>query len=144
MSGRSFLDTNILVYTDALNEPTKRQTAIDLIKQCRRRRIGVISIQVLQEYYNASTRKGGVPLETARRKVVLFSRMQVVTIGVADLVAAIDLQRHYSLSIWDALIVRAAVASGCSRIYSEDMQHGQKIEGCEIVNPFLLQPSPIA
>lgn len=54
-----------------------------------------------------------------------------------DIIAAIDLHRLHSISFWDALVVRAALSSGCVRILTEDMQHGRRFDGCEIVNPFL-------
>jgi predicted nucleic acid-binding protein len=140
MSGRSFFDANILIYTDDVRYPDKRETALQLIEALGKRRLGVISIQVLQEYFNAATRKLAVAPTLARRKVVLYGRMQVMRPGVADVLAAIDIHDRYSISFWDAMIVRSALASRCVRIYTEDLQHGQIIDGCEIVNPFLQPP----
>jgi predicted nucleic acid-binding protein len=137
MPGRSFLDSNVLVYTDDRGEPRKQEAALGLLESCRRRSSGVVSSQVLQEYFAAATRKLGVAAEIARRKVELFARFDLVLIGLEDILGAIDLHRLHGFSVWDALIVRAATRSGCSVLYSEDLQAGRRIEGLEIVNPFL-------
>jgi len=134
--GRSFLDTNVLVYTDDLDSPEKRRRALDLYAECRRNRAGVLSTQVLQEYFVTATRELKVAAEVARRKTEIFSRLDVVRPDVDDILGAIDLHRLHRLSFWDALVVRAALASGCARLYSEDLQAGQRFEGLEIVNPF--------
>jgi predicted nucleic acid-binding protein len=136
MPARSFLDTNILVYTDDRGAPPKQGIALALVESCRRRSCGVVSSQVLQEYFAAATRKLGVPAETARRKVELFARFDLVLIGLDDILGAIDLHRLHGFSIWDALVFRAALQSGCSVLYSEDLQHGRRIDGLEVVNPF--------
>jgi predicted nucleic acid-binding protein len=137
MPGRSFLDTNLLVYTDDQGQRQKQQAALAILDSCRRKSNGVVSTQVLQEYFVTATRKLGVPVEIARRKVELFARFDLFLIGFEDILAAIDLHRLHGFSLWDALVVRAATRSGCSVLYSEDLQHGRRIDGLEIVNPFL-------
>jgi predicted nucleic acid-binding protein len=137
MPGRSFLDSNVLVYTDDRGEARKQEAALALLEGCRRRSTGVVSSQVLQEYFAATTRKLGVPAEIARRKVELFARFDLVLIGLEDILGAIDLHRLHGFSLWDALVVRAATRSGCSVLYSEHLRAGQRIESLEIVNPFL-------
>jgi predicted nucleic acid-binding protein len=137
MSARSFLDTNVLVYTDDQDSPEKQRRALDLVSECRRTRIGVVSTQVLQEYFVTATRKLGVAAEVARRKTEIFAGLHLVTPGLGDILGAIDLHRLHRLSFWDALVVRAALASGCGRLLSEDLQHGQRFEGLEVVNPFI-------
>jgi predicted nucleic acid-binding protein len=136
MDGRSFLDTNILVYTDDQDSPEKQRRAQELVAECRRRRSGVVSTQVLQEYFATATRKLGVAAEVARRKVELFSRLHVVRLDVGDILGAIDQHRLHGLQFWDALIVRAAVLSGCARLLTEDFQRGRRYNGLEVVNPF--------
>jgi len=136
MSVRSFLDSNLLVYTDDRDAKSKRDRALDLIATLRRRRLAVVSTQVIQEYFVAATRKLGVEAATARRKVELFARFELVQVDAGMIVAAIDLHRLHALSFWDALIVQSAVASGCSVLFSEDLQAGRKLLGLEIVNPF--------
>lgn len=140
MNARSFLDSNILVYTDSSAEPVKRETALRLYARCRSDQTGVVSTQVLQEYFVAATRKLKVPSTIARRKVELFANLEVVQVRTEIILAAIDLQQLHRLSFWDSLIVSAAIASGCSTLYSEDMQDGFRVGGLQIRNPFL-EPS---
>jgi predicted nucleic acid-binding protein len=136
MRDRSFLDSNVLIYTDDASSPAKQRTALELVARCRRRREGVVSLQVLQEYFSISTRKLAVEASIARRKVELFSQLAIVATHLDDVLAAIDLHRLHQFSFWDALIVRSALQAGCRRLYSEDLQHGRRIDGVEIVNPF--------
>ena len=135
-AGRSFIDTNVLVYTDDQDSPEKQQRALDIVTQCRHGRNGVVSTQVLQEYFATATRKLGVAADVARRKTEIFGRLHLVTLGLDEVLGAIDLYRLHSLSFWDALIVRATLVSGCARLFSEDLQAGRRFEGLEIVNPF--------
>ena len=137
MSGRSFLDSNILVYTDDHDEPAKQAKALNILEETRLASTGVLSTQVLQEYFVAATRRLGVPAPIAREKVEVLSHYEVVVINVEDVLAAIDLHRLHEFSFWDGLIIRAALASGCSLLFSEDMQHGRRIGGLQVVNPFL-------
>jgi predicted nucleic acid-binding protein len=137
MSGRSFLDTNLLVYTDDRGEPEKRSAALELIRRQRLAGTGVLSTQVLQEYFSAATRKLGVAADIARRKVEIFSRFDLVRIDLPDILAAIDLHRLHQFSIWDALILHAARQANCTIVYSENLQDGRKLGGLEIVNPFI-------
>jgi predicted nucleic acid-binding protein len=136
MSVRSFLDTNVLVYADDHDSPRKQKTATALIERCRREGSGVLSTQVLQEYFSATTRKLGVPAEIARRKLQLYARFSVVKIDVPDIIGAVDLHRLHRVSFWDALVIRAAQESGCSVLYTEDLHHGWEPEGLEVINPF--------
>ncbi len=137
MKGRSFLDTNILVYMDDSDSPEKRVRALTLVGECGRRGQAVVSTQVLQEYFNTAIRKLGIEPTIARRKVELLARFDLVQIVLPDILGAIDLHRLHSLSFWDALILRTAQASNCRILYSEDFQHGQVFDGVEIVDPFL-------
>lgn len=136
MSARSFLDTNVLLYTDSGDVPAKQRRALDLLAEQRHARTGVVSLQVLQEYFVAATRKLAVEPGVARRKVELFANYHLVVLDVDDVLAAIDLHRLHGMSFWDALVVRAAKEGGCSVLYSEDLQHGRSIDGVRIVNPF--------
>jgi predicted nucleic acid-binding protein len=137
VSARSFLDTNVLVYADDKSAAAKQTVSLNLVAAHRQSGSGVVSLQVLQEYFVTVTRKLGVDPEVARRKVELLAEFDVATPEVADILAAIDLHRLHALSFWDALILRSAKQSGCSVILSEDMQHGREIDGMRIVNPFL-------
>ena len=136
MAERVFVDTNVVLYADDLDAGDKREKAQSLLYELYVDGNGVISTQVLQEFFVASTRKLGVPADVARRKVELLSRLDVVSIRPALILDAIDLHRLHSLSFWDALIVRAAAASGCQRLFTEDMQPDRTIAGVKIENPF--------
>ena len=133
---RSFIDTNLLIYTDDSAFPEKQRRALDLVAELRLSGDGVLSIQVLQEYFAVATRKLGVEAAVARRRMELFAKFDVVIPSVELLTAAADLHRLRSLSWWDALIVQAAVSAGCAVLLSEDMQHGETVAGVRIVNPF--------
>ena len=136
MSVRSFFDTNILIYADDKASPAKQRRALDLVAEHRRARTGVVSLQVLQEYFVTVTRKLRVDASVARRKVELLAEFDVATPEVADILAAIDLHRLHGFPFWDALVVRAAKQAGCSVLLSEDMQDAREIDGLQIVDPF--------
>jgi predicted nucleic acid-binding protein len=134
---RCFLDTNILVYADDRDAGPKKATAQSILKEALTTASGVLSTQVLQEFFVVATKKLGVDAEVARRKVELLSTLDIVKIDVEEVLAAIDLHRLHSISFWDALIVRCAATAGCARLLSEDLQHGRTIVGVRIENPFL-------
>ena len=133
---RSFLDTNILLYSDDRFDARKNRVAVDLLVDLRLAHAGVISTQVLQEYIVHAVGKLNLDVMVVRRRVELFSKFDIVIPSVEMILAAIDLQRLNSLSFWDAMIVQAARVSGCEILLSEDMQHGQTLAGLRIVNPF--------
>ena len=137
MSARSFFDTNVLIYADDKADAAKQRRSVDLIAQHRRDGTGVVSMQVLQEYFVTVTRKLHVDPKTARRKVELLAEFDVAAPAVGDILAAIDLHRLHSLSFWDALVVRSAKQAGCKVLFSEDMQDHREIDGVRIVNPLL-------
>jgi predicted nucleic acid-binding protein len=89
----------------------------------------VISLQVLQEYFAAATRKLGVPAKTAQRKVEVLARGKVVRFTERDVIAAIELHRLVRISFWDAMIVHAARAANVAVLYSEDLGHGKTTGG---------------
>ena len=136
MSARSFFDTNVLVYADDKAAPAKQRRALALVAEHRRAGTGVVSLQVLQEYFVTVTRKLQVDSSTARRKVELLAEFDVAAPQVADILAAIDLHRLHGLSFWDALVLRSAKQAGCSVLFSEDLQEAREIDGVRIVNPF--------
>jgi len=136
MNGRSFFDTNVLVYTDDKSAPAKQRRALDLIAKHRRAGTGVVSLQVLQEYFVIVTRKLGLDSTLARRKVELLSEFDVATPNLPDILAAIDLHRLHGISFWDALIVRAAKQTSCRILLTEDLQDKREVDGVQIVNPF--------
>lgn len=136
MSARSFFDTNICVYADDSSAPAKQRRAVELITEHRRASTGVVSMQVLQEYFVTVTRKLGVDPAIARRKVELLAEFDVAAPALSDILAAIDLHRLHTISFWDALVLRCAQQAGCAVLFSEDMQSARKIDGVRVVNPF--------
>jgi predicted nucleic acid-binding protein len=137
MSDRSFFDTNVLVYADDRAIPAKQRRAVELVAEHRRAGTGVLSSQVLQEYFVTVTRKLHVEAKIARRKIELLAEFDLVVPDLDDILAAIDLHRLHGFSFWDALVLRAAKESACTILYSEDLQPGRVIDGVQIVNPFV-------
>ena len=133
---RSFIDTNILLYADDRFDAGKQRIAINLLVELRRRRAGVLSIQVLSEYYVNAVRKLGLEPGLARRRTEQFGRFEVVKPSLELVLAAIDLHRFQGLSYWDAMILQAAMMGGCTELLSEDFQHGRTLSGVRIINPF--------
>jgi predicted nucleic acid-binding protein len=136
MNARSFFDTNVLVYADDKAAPAKQRRALELVAEHRRAGTGVVSLQVLQEYFVTVTRKLNVDARIARRKVELLAEFDVAAPDVTDILAAIDLHRLHGFSFWDALILRSAKQAGCRVVLSEDMQETRELDGVLIVNPF--------
>jgi predicted nucleic acid-binding protein len=134
---RGFLDTNVLVYAEDASNPEKQEKAIALILELAGQRSAVVSIQVLSEYFHTVTRKLHVGAAVARSQVEFYARFQVVEPTVTDVLGAIDLHRLHGMSYWDSLILRCAKQAGCPVLFTEDMQHGQLVDGVRIENPFL-------
>jgi predicted nucleic acid-binding protein len=134
---RTFLDTNVLLYCDDSSQFAKQRRALELVLEHKAQRTGVLSLQVLQEYFVNATRKLGLDPGLARQKVEAYSRFDVVEPVIADILAAIDFHRLHRVSYWDALVLHCARRSGCRVLLSEDMQHGQMVDGVRIENPFL-------
>ena len=136
MSGREFVDTNVLVYAEDDRETAKQGRARQVIRGLMLEGRGVVSLQVLQEFYAAATRKLGMDAESARRRLLPYSRFEIIQLSLPDILAAIDLHRLHGVSFWDGLIVRAALNGNCKRLLSEDMQNGRVIETLTIEDPF--------
>ena len=133
---RFFLDTNVVAYADDLDSPGKQAIALELLARAYGEPAGVISLQVMQEYFVTATRKLGIAPPYARRKVELLAKLEVVRLDSQDLLAAVDLQGLHGFSFWDALIIQAAMLARCSVLYSEDLQSGFRLGSLRIVNPF--------
>jgi predicted nucleic acid-binding protein len=143
---RVFFDTNILVYLFDADDEVKKEMARTRFEADASASRVLLSTQVLQEFYVSVTGKLSVPLapETAEAIVHDLSLLPIVAIDTDRILAAIHRSRTLRLSFWDSLIIEAALAGGADRLLTEDMQHGQIIEGLRIENPFLsiLQESP--
>jgi len=145
MSDKCFLDTNILIYAiDASpGESPKRDLARETLKRHIRDENGVISIQVLQEFYQTATHKIQVPL-SPQEAIEFMHHVSILETVQPDfhlVLAAIHLHRQYVLSFWDALILQSAMMAGCSQLLTEDIQDGFCLEGLIIKNPFKAPPS---
>jgi predicted nucleic acid-binding protein len=136
MTGPYFVDTDVLVYADDVRDPRKRDVARELLRRLLADRSGKLSLQVLQEFFAAATGKLGLAAVDARRRIEILSHLDVIRLDVDDVLGAIDLHRLHDISIWDALIVRAAVIAGCRTLYTEDLQDGRRFESLQVVNPF--------
>ena len=138
MSVDSFIDSNVFVYLWDKTDPDKRQHAEALIEDAIELSNACISHQVVQETLNVITRKLKFTAEDTNRllKRVLFPLWKIRP-TTALYQRGIEIQYRYQFSFYDSLIVAAALEAGCKTLYSEDLQHGQRIEGLSIHNPFL-------
>lgn len=140
MTDHSFVDTNILLYANDQGGGDKRLKAAELLRGLWQTRTGVLSTQVLQEFFYNATRKLSLPLNVpaARAIVANYSVWQRCPTNAGTVLQAIDLHTALHYSLWDSLIIAAALESYCTTLYTEDLQHGQVIDGqLMIVNPFL-------
>lgn len=133
---RIFLDTNILLYTQDPQEPHKRDRAKALLHEHAVDDI-VVSTQVLLEFYRNLLRKKLCTAPDAALLCGAWMEHEVVPVTPALVASAIELHQAKQLSIWDALVLQAAVEARCSVIYTEDLQNGMRIGPLQIVNPFL-------
>lgn len=139
MKRLAFFDTNVLVYAEDEDNPTKQLKALDLVSKHYADGTLAVSLQVLQEYFSTLTRKRGMDLALAQRKVELLSGARVVRFGPEDVISAIELHRLSRISFWDSLIVHAARLVKADVLYTEDMQDGSVVGGVRIHNPFRSQ-----
>jgi predicted nucleic acid-binding protein len=136
MSAREFVDTNLLIYMHDQKAGGKQDEAFQLLNRVWESGTGCVSVQVLQEFYVASTGKLGMLVEEAEGQVARLTRWKVHAPTHADVLAAIRLQRGRMLSFWDAMIIHSASSLECSVLWTEDLNHGEVISGVEIRNPF--------
>lgn len=136
--GTTFVDTNVLAYAHDLSETEKRPVAQRALQQLWLSGTGVLSVQVLQEFYNVVTRKFRPPMPPpeARRLIADYATWEVVSPDAALVLDASLLESSHPISFWDALIVEAARRAGADVLLTEDLQHGQNFGGITIQNPF--------
>jgi predicted nucleic acid-binding protein len=141
----TFIDTNVLAYAHDASEQHRQPIAVAIIDDLWRSREGVLSTQVLTEFYVVVTRKFKPPLSRreARRLIDAYTAWPVIQVDPPLIIAASALEEQHSLSFWDALIVEAARRAGADRLVSEDLQHSRRIAGLVIDNPFIAaDPQP--
>jgi predicted nucleic acid-binding protein len=139
MSARYFLDTNIFVYALDPTLPRKTQPAIELITEGLDTGNGIVSYQVVQEFFSLAFRKFAKSMSVFEAEQYLntvFRPLLAVHSSPALFVSALQVHGQHRFSWYDSLIVAAALEAGCSILYSEDMQHGVVIHGMRIENPF--------
>jgi predicted nucleic acid-binding protein len=143
MNDKFFLDTNILVYTFDDGDLEKRDRARALVAEALAESRGVISYQVIQEFLNAAVRKFSKPLTAAdaeRYLTVVLEPLCTVFASVELFHQAVDIAERWKYSFYDSLIIASALQAGCTVLYSEDLQHGQKIGNLRILDPFVESP----
>lgn len=139
MSGRFFLDTNILVYAVDPSNPTKQNASIRWLTSAHQTGNGLLSYQVVQEWFNVVLRKAANPLrpdEAISLYRTLIEPLWRIQSSRELLDTALDLYRQELFSWWDSLIVSAAIHGGCDRLLTEDLQDGRRVAGVRIQNPF--------
>ena len=137
MSDRTFVDTNVLIYAHDVDAKTKHETAKRVLQELWSERSGVLSMQVLQEFYVNVTREIPKPIsKDAARLVVGSYAIWCIETTTAEISAAFQIEDQSQIGFWDALIVASALRGSAKRILSEDLNAGQKIAGIRIENPF--------
>jgi len=134
----SFFDTNILIYAVDHTDPIKRRKAGELLEREAGAGNAIISTQVLQEFYSASTLKLKRPLNklVAEEIVEELMALPVKQVDISIILAAIKRNQSDQISFWDALIIETALRAGARILWSEDMQHDREFDGLKIQNPF--------
>ncbi len=140
MNGRFFLDTNVFVYSFDASAPAKARRATDLIRRAVATGKGVVSFQVVQEFFNVALRRFAQPMTLADAEQYLaavFRPLMAIHSSQALYAEALRLNERYRLSWYDALIVAAAIEGQSTLLLSEDLQDGQRFDGLRVQNPFL-------
>ena len=137
MSDKTFVDTNVLIYAHDVDAKGKHEIAKNVLRELWSQRTGVLSMQVLQEFYGNVTRKIATPLpKDAARLVVSSYSIWCTETTPAEIASAFRIEDESRIGFWDSLIVAAAVKSGAVRILSEDLNAQQMIAGVRVENPF--------
>jgi predicted nucleic acid-binding protein len=138
MNGKTFVDTNVLIYAHDVDAEKKHQIAKTVLDELWSERAGVLSVQVLQEFYVNVTRKIPTPLSKASARLVVNSYFIWCTeTSSSEISTAFRIEDESGIGFWDALIISSAAKSGAARILSEDLNDGQRIAGIRIENPFV-------
>jgi len=138
-----FVDTNILIYLRDSRDREKQEAAAEWLTYLWASHLGRLSVQVLHEYFVTVTGKltPGLSLEEAREDVSALRSWSPLPITLSLTEKAWAVQDRWGYSFWDSLIVAAAQAQGCALLITEDLSHGQVLDGMRIASPFLEAPS---
>jgi len=134
------LDTNILVYTFDRTATSKRKKASLLLAEALETHRGIISYQVVQEFFNVATRKFSHPMTVPEAQLYLARILMPLCEVFPDSALysqALSVAGEAGIAFYDALIVSSAIAGNCETLWTEDLQHGRRIRTLEIRNPFL-------
>jgi predicted nucleic acid-binding protein len=140
MSDRFFLDTSIFVYSFDQTAPSKAQKATDLIRKALATQKGIISFQVVQEFFNVALRRFAQPMRLADAEqylITVFRPLLAVHSSPALYSEALRLQSQSGISWFDSIIICSAIQAQCNVLFSEDLQHGQRFGSLSVNNPFL-------
>jgi predicted nucleic acid-binding protein len=138
MSVKTFIDTNVLIYADDMDAGAKHQTAKTVLRDLWSERTGILSVEVLQEFYVNVTRKISSPLSKDLARLVVSSyAIWCAETSAAEIASAFRIEDELRIGFWDALIVSSALKRGATRILSEDLNAGPRIAGILIENPFV-------
>jgi predicted nucleic acid-binding protein len=138
MSDKTFIDTNVLIYAHDVDAKRKHEAAKSVLHELWSEHTGVLSMQVLQEFYVKVTRKISRPISKESARLVVNSyTIWCVDTTPAEISTAFRIEDESRIGFWDALIVASALRSGATRILSEDLNAGQTITGIHIQNPFV-------
>jgi predicted nucleic acid-binding protein len=137
-----FVDTNVLLTSEDGAHPHKQARAIAWLTELWQRRCGRLSTQVLSEFYLNATRRVQPPMAAgdARAEVRRYQRWSPWVVDHATVETAWAIESRFGLSYGDALVVAAARHLRCRYLLSEDLEHGQRLDDVEVVNPFLQGP----
>ena len=134
-----FVDTNVLVYAKDRSAPSKQIRADGWLRRLWAERSGVLSPQILREYYVAASRRGA-DQERVRADVRALQTWLTPETAVEPLEDAWTLQDRYGFSFFDSLMLASALAAGCRYVLTEDLQHGQKVASLTVLDPFVVEP----
>ncbi len=137
MNGKTFIDTNIVVYANDSADQDRRDTALESIQRHIRRQTGVVSTQVLMEYCSVAMKKLHQPIEAVEHQIKILTFLEVVSVSPEIITAGLRLRQAYSLSFWDAVVIASAQAANCRVLISEDLNHKQMYGTVQVLNPFL-------
>lgn len=139
MNGKFFLDTNVLLYEFDTQHPAKSRRAAELVRSAITTKRGVVSYQVVQEFFSVALTRFATPLPLNEAETY-FSGILKPLLAIQSspklFLDGLRVHNQYRLSWYDSLIVAAAQQAECLILYTEDMQHGQRIGSLKIENPF--------
>jgi len=141
MSAKTFVDTNVLIYAHDIDAGPKHEIAKSIMRELWSNRTGLLSTQILQEFYVNVTRKIASPLSKVSARAVIHSYSSwCIENALVDISTAFRIEDESQIGFWDALVIASAAKGGAKRLLSEDLNSGQTVTGVLIENPFAVIP----